>query len=384
MSNVNVNYTTVGDGFCADMIHSCTERQITCYSLTTATYHFKKTLPEILDFIKSLDIKITQTYPENKWDSYNSFYSYLKGEHYIAFTHYTSKEDETYLAASLNIRTPNKEFFDKITTFFLDNQYIKEDKSRIYSLIQDNGLGTKIIDVKSKNLDLTNYNEKVQEDYKKSVENFNSENPKGRVLILEGSPGTGKTHLVMDLFDKLNGQYLIVPTNLVNQIDSPAFMTLLLGMRRNSKSPLNLVIEDGDICLIKRKGENMSVISALLNLSDGIIGNLMDIRIIVTTNASIHEMDPAVLRKGRLNKRILVDELTYEKATEVVRKLMKNDTFELPTKRKYTLAEIYSIFNNDGELEEEFIPEAKRAIGFGRHYQSDSNDSSLTMNSGVK
>ncbi len=65
-------------------------------------------------------------------------------------------------------------------------------------------------------------------------------------------------------------------------MDSPEFLPLLLRVKDNHEKPIILIIEDGDACLAPRKSDNISAITSLLNLSDGILGSIIDIKMIIT------------------------------------------------------------------------------------------------------
>ena len=65
-------------------------------------------------------------------------------------------------------------------------------------------------------------------------------------------------------------------------------------------SPLVLLIEDADQCLISRMTDNLPAISTLLNLADGILGRCLDVRVIATSNAKVVDVDKALLRPGRI------------------------------------------------------------------------------------
>lgn len=70
-----------------------------------------------------------------------------------------------------------------------------------------------------------------------------------------------------------------------------------------------------------RQASNMASIATLLNLGDGILGSLLDLRIVVTTNAAKATLDEAMLRKGRLCRRIHVGPLDRERADAVYDRL---------------------------------------------------------------
>jgi ATP-dependent 26S proteasome regulatory subunit len=118
----------------------------------------------------------------------------------------------------------------------------------------------------------------------------------------------------------------------------------------------------------------MSTITSLLNLSDGILGSIIDIKMIISTNADIGEMDQAILRPGRLCKNIHVGALPYEQANRVYHRLMKDDTVHLNEKRHYTVAEIYDKFNNvDLEQNSGAHTHTKKVIGFAAPLQESPN-----------
>jgi ATP-dependent 26S proteasome regulatory subunit len=137
-----------------------------------------------------------------------------------------------------------------------------------------------------------------------------------------------------------------------------------------------MIIEDGDACLVPRKSDNMSTISSLLNLSDGIMGSIIDIKMIISTNADIKEMDQAIMRPGRLCRNICVGPLPYEQANKIFIRLMNKDDSKLEYRKYYTLAEIYAKANNfDSSAEYQNQFSSKRTIGFA------SPDKDLTINS---
>jgi ATP-dependent Zn protease len=157
-------------------------------------------------------------------------------------------------------------------------------------------------------------------------------------------------------------------------------MPLLLDIKDNHEKPIIMIIEDGDICLVPRKNDNISSITSLLNLSDGILGTIMDIKMIISTNADIEEMDQAILRPGRLCKNIHVGSLEYEQANRVYRRLMQKEDVSLEFRKRYTLAEIYDKFNNI-DLENASKSQVKQVIGFGMPLQESPD---RTLNSAKK
>lgn len=214
-------------------------------------------------------------------------------------------------------------------------------------------------------LERRNYNKEVIADYDYVLKDLKSKDPSGRITILEGDPGTGKTYLVRSvLMDVPDAMFVLVPPTMVSSLGGPDLLPLLLRNKEDygKKGPTVLVLEDADQCLVPRQGDNMSSISSILNLGDGIFGSLFDIRIVATTNARKAEMDPAIIRAGRLSKRIEVLPMNYDEASNIFQRLLPGKTLPRlveeaahsmrPTnsskKAGYTLAEVYKAARDHG------------------------------------
>lgn len=223
-----------------------------------------------------------------------------------------------------------------------------------------------------------NYLPEVLADVDHVIASFTKSPPGGRIAILNGEPGTGKTHLIRSILTRMDCVFLIIPSNLIDSLDKPEFMPLLLGIKNEHEKPVIMIIEDGDTCLVPRKSDNISTISALLNLSDGILGSIIDIKMIISTNAEIRDMDQAIMRPGRLCRNIHVGPLPYEQAQKVYRRLMKDEAVKLEYKKFYTLAELYDMANNlDSVSIKPQQQNARRVIGFN----SSPVERDLTVNS---
>jgi hypothetical protein len=213
-------------------------------------------------------------------------------------------------------------------------------------------------------LERGNYTEDVCKDYDYIVEDLKSKDPSGRIIILDGEAGTGKTFLTKGiLMDVPKAMFVIVPPTMVSSIGGPELLPLLLRTKEDysKKGPVVLILEDADQCLAPRAADNMSSISSILNLGDGIFGSLFDIRIIATTNAKAKDIDKAITRDMRLSKRISVQAVPYKNANAIYQRILKDNTKELPIpvvdrsmmrptneKTTFTLAEIYKAARNTG------------------------------------
>ncbi len=189
-------------------------------------------------------------------------------------------------------------------------------------------------------LERGNYNKQVLSAYDHVVADLASPSPCGRLTILSGSPGTGKTWLVRSLLSGVKtAAFVVVPPQLVPELGSPDILPALTSAKSEFNGPICLILEDADRVLVNRDKGDMSAISSMLNLGDGILGAVLDIRILATTNAEKLDMDPATRRAGRLCRYIQVDPLEPVLASGVFERLVRKPvSFQAPV----SLAEVYS------------------------------------------
>ena len=153
-------------------------------------------------------------------------------------------------------------------------------------------------------LDL-NYGKGFEAFHDKLIQRFKSET-KG-LILLYGDAGTGKTYYIRHLLRHMTENDKVViymPPNMVDQLLNPNFITFLSNsisqLARNGNSCV-LLVEDAEPLLVSREHYLRSMgISNLLNLTDGLLNDVLNIQIICTFNVKIHELDKALLRPGRL------------------------------------------------------------------------------------
>ena len=161
-------------------------------------------------------------------------------------------------------------------------------------------------------------------------ERLAKENDKG-IVLLHGLPGTGKTTYLRYLIGTLKKKVMFVSPSVAGNLMNPEFMDLLLD---NPNAVL--VIEDAENIIMDRKYSSHSSVSNLLNISDGLLSDCLNVQIICTFNSKIGLVDNALLRKGRLIARYEFEKLSIEKAIALSNHLgLKNIV-----KRPMTLAEI--------------------------------------------
>jgi hypothetical protein len=179
---------------------------------------------------------------------------------------------------------------------------------------------------------------------------LNRQNEKG-IILLHGLPGTGKTSYLRHLICGLNKRVLFVSPSVAGSLMDPLFIDLLID-HPNSV----LVIEDAEKIMMDRKIKNDSSVSNLLNLSDGLLSDCLNVQIICTFNSPLSLVDSALMRKGRLIAMYEFGKLELTKAQQ----LSKHLGFDTIITKPMTLAEIAN------QLDRDYEPDRTKAIGFKR------------------
>ncbi len=171
----------------------------------------------------------------------------------------------------------------------------------------------------------------------------------GRLTVLQGAPGTGKTRYLRALMQELGDGVcpVILPVNLASDLSNPRMLAVLTANSDFEDKKVLLIIEDGDQ-LIEKRERASSVISDFLNIVDGLIGEVIDLHIVVTTNLQKKDFDPAITRPGRLHSILYFEALEYTQAVIVYKRETNEDLVK--TQDTYTLAELYALAqdNNNG------------------------------------
>ncbi|MES2850870.1 MAG: AAA family ATPase [Bacteroidota bacterium] len=213
------------------------------------------------------------------------------------------------------------------------------------------GLELKELEVKRTQLDLSLFYEDdfatVNDTICKRLKN---DKDKG-IVLLHGLPGTGKTTYLRYLIGKIKKRILFVSPTIAGDITSPDFVQLLVS---NPNSVL--IIEDAENVIMDRKISNNAAVSNLLNISDGLLADFLNVQIICTFNNSLTLVDSALMRKGRLIAKYEFGKLSIEKAQRLSAHLGFTDSITRPM----TIAEIA----NPGEVEVK--QERMEILGFRR------------------
>lgn len=201
-----------------------------------------------------------------------------------------------------------------------------------------------------------NIDENYNDDFKPVVTDiikFLNERKSG-IVVLHGAKGSGKTNFIRHLITNHPKQYFIVTNAIAENLASPEFITFMLEHKDSV-----LILEDCEKILMKRDdmgGYYANAISNILNMSDGLMSDIFNIKFICTFNADIKKIDEALLRKGRCFANYEFQPLCKEKT----KALLNKQGIVLPSYSPMVLADIYNFSSTDYSSESV----TKRKIGF--------------------
>jgi hypothetical protein len=215
-----------------------------------------------------------------------------------------------------------------------------------------NKLELKAKEVKRTRLDLGLF---YGEDFKETDElirkRLNRKNDKG-IVLLHVLPGAGKTTYLRYLIGKIKKRVLFLSPSLAGNLMNPDFIELLT----NNPNTV-VIIEDAENIIMDRKVNHGSAVSNLLNISDGLLADFLNVQLVCTFNNSLTLIDSALMRKGRLIAKYEFGKLTVSQS----QRLSDHLGFESKINRPMTVAEIA----NQHEKQAEQV--MMDAIGFRRN-----------------
>lgn len=252
--------------------------------------------------------------------------------------------------------------FDSESIEYVDNiiKDIKQfvfypPKNKTFFIISSSSLGYELRAANIKEFDVQldlNYGETFVDKYANIVDKL--KNNKHGLFIFHGESGTGKTTLIRKLVSELaeDKTIIYVPSYFMFDIANPELISFISKFRNSV-----LLLEDAEMILSSSEEERNQAVSNILNISDGLLNDHMDMQIIATFNAKKKIIDGALLRKGRLMVNYEFKKLSAKQATNLSKHIGLNKEYTEPK----TLAEIYEEKSGSKQLVE---VEQTTKIGF--------------------
>jgi hypothetical protein len=220
-------------------------------------------------------------------------------------------------------------------------------------IVQDGArLSLKPMEIKRTKLDIDLF---YEDDFKETDaiirQRLNKKDDKG-IVLLHGLPGTGKTTYLRYLIGKIKKRVMFMSPSVAGNLMNPDFIEMLT----NNPNTV-VVIEDAENIIMDRRYSSSSSVSNLLNISDGLLADFLNVQLICTFNNSLTLVDSALMRKGRLIAKYEFGKLSVPKAKRLSNHLGLNANINQPM----TIAEIA----NPHEKEQ---PASRvEVIGFRQH-----------------
>ncbi len=285
---------------------------------------------KLLDEVK----KICSWKPENefRWDEY--ILNGKKMERHIVHLDcgitLFKKEDNDSVILYFDSRTDHK-LVDRIRAM-LESAVSDQPTFQIgYLNTEFNELTVKFRGFQPYEEDLTEYlGEEVVRLRKRIIEEMNASAQSG-LYLLHGEPGTGKTSFLKSILASVEKQAIFISPALTDDLTSPSLIGLLMDYPGSV-----IIIEDAETVLMKRQADNSNAVANLLNLTDGFPADFLNLNIICTFNTQIDNIDPALLREGRLKALHRFKKLNPQQAA----KLADHLDLEVEPGKSMTLAEV--------------------------------------------
>ena len=287
-----------------------------------------------IGFTKEVDVKSTNRRSEL---SHNVLLINKNKKLIVEFNSVDNNKEKPLFGVKVFYSIKNGNLLEQIDFSEISKFELKKEKSNISLIRSDMGhLDTEDYDLVIPKTDIElNYGSEFSKVHEVIVESLNKPNGKG-IILLHGDPGTGKTSYIKYLTSLIKEkQVLFVPPSMAEMLSEPSIIPFLMDHRNSI-----LIIEDAERVIADREGNGSPAgVSNILNLTDGILGDCLNIQIVATFNMKREKIDSALLRKGRLIAEHKFENLSVDDTNKLLKHLNKDFISE----NGLSLADIYNI-----------------------------------------
>lgn len=154
------------------------------------------------------------------------------------------------------------------------------------------GLDLKSMEIKRTRLDLDLFYEDDFREVDRVIQTRLKQKKDKGIVFLHGLPGTGKTTYLRYLIGKIRKRVLFLSPSTAQRLTNPDFVELLIDNQNTV-----LIIEDAENIIRDRNVSANSSVSNLLNISDGLLADFLNVQLICTFNSPLTHVDQALIRR---------------------------------------------------------------------------------------